>query len=63
MRYEVEELTTRFISNTLDAKRLQDLLNTRAAQGWKLSRAIKDERRGFLGHRREAHFLIFEREE
>lgn len=40
---------------------LQDLLNRRAEKGWKLARTIKEERRGFLFSRREAHFLIFER--
>jgi hypothetical protein len=61
LRYEVELLTTGFFSGALSAKKLQDLLNHRAAAGWKLSRTIKEERRRMLSTR-EAVFLIFERD-
>ena len=62
MRYEVDVLKTGLFSRTLDPRQLTDALNNRAAQGWMLARTIKEERRGLLFTRREAHFLIFQRE-
>ncbi len=61
MRYEVEVLTTGFFSGTLNARKLQDLLNARGTEGWRLTRTLKEERWQLL-MRREAHFLVFERE-
>lgn len=61
MRYEVEVISTGFFSGTLDARKLQDILNRRADQGWTLARTLKEERRRFLVGSREAHFLIFEK--
>ena len=62
VRYELESLDTRFFTGTMDPRKLQDLLNARAAQGWCLSRTLKEQRRSFLGGAREAHYLIFERD-
>lgn len=61
VRYEVEVLRTGFFSHTLDPRKLADVLNNRAAAGWTLARTIKEEQRRMLT-RREAHFLIFQRE-
>lgn len=61
MRYEVEVLATGLFSGTLSAAKLQEILNKRADQRWKLARTIKEERRGMGFSKREAHFLIFER--
>lgn len=60
-RYEVEVISTGMFTGTLDPRKLQEILNRRADQGWTLARTIKEERRRFLMGQREAHFLIFER--
>lgn len=61
MKYEVEQVKKRLFSGTLDAKRLQETLNTRAAQGWTFQRQITDSTRVMLIFKREVHFLVFQR--
>jgi hypothetical protein len=63
MRYEVDVITTGLFTGTLKARRLQETLNGRATQGWRFVRSITDERRSFLFFNRDAHFLIFERDD
>lgn len=53
---------TGFFSKTLDPKRLTDALNDYAQNGWELARTIHEERKSLGIFRREAHFLVLERE-
>lgn len=53
-------LKQRFLSGTLDRKKLQDGLNRRAADGWKLVRAVTSESRILLFFKREPVYLIFQ---
>jgi hypothetical protein len=62
LTYEVDVIVTGFFSGTLKAQKLQETLNQRAQGGWRLARTIAEETRVFFLFRREAHFLIFERE-
>lgn len=59
MRYEVEVIKERFWSGTLDHKRLAEILNDRAGNGWQYQHAITASRRVLLLFKRDAHFLIF----
>lgn len=59
--YEVEVLKERRFSSTLDPKRLADVLNSRASDGWTFVRSITSTSRSWLLFSRETHFLVFER--
>lgn len=62
--YRVVPLKTGFFTARLDEAKLEALLNENARAGWTLKTTVKDETRGMLpGSRREAVFLIFEREQ
>ena len=58
--YEVETFKERLFSSTLNPQKLAEILNSRAAQGWKLSRHITSRSRVLLIFKREVHFLILE---
>ena len=61
--YKVIPLKTGFFTARLDHSQLENTLNEHARAGWMLRTTVKDETRGMLpGSRREAVFLIFERE-
>lgn len=61
LTYEVEVLKQRFWSGTLNYKKMADILNRRAADGWRLSRTVTSSSRSLLVFKRESVFLIFER--
>lgn len=61
-QYIVQPLTTGILSGTLNPRKLQDMLNRYAADGWRFVRSIHETHRIFLFFSRECHFLIFERE-
>jgi hypothetical protein len=61
--YRVVPLKTGFFTARLDEAKLEALLNENARAGWTLKTTVKDETRGMIpGSKREAVFLIFERE-
>ena len=60
--YHVVLVFTGLFSGTLNPSKLQDTLNTQARAGWRFARSIQETRRILLFFRREAHFLIFERD-
>jgi hypothetical protein len=59
MTYDVEYISPRFWTGTLNHKKLADLLNARAGQGWKFEREITSTRRKLVIFKRETHFLVF----
>lgn len=59
MQYKVIPFKTGCMSGTINQAQLQNVLNTHANEGWKLSRTINESTGIFI--RRNAHFLIFER--
>jgi hypothetical protein len=61
MVYEVATFKERLFSSTLNPEKLAGELNTRAGQGWRLSRTITAERRVWLIFKARTHYLIFER--
>lgn len=61
-QYLVEPVTTGFFSGALDPRKLQNGLNTRASEGWRLVRSIHETKKVFFIFSREAHFLIYERD-
>jgi hypothetical protein len=60
--YIVSPLHTGFFSGALDPRKLQDVMNHHARQGWKFLNSIHETKKIFLFFSREAHFLIYERE-
>jgi hypothetical protein len=61
-QYLVESVTTGFFSGTLNPQKLQNALNQRGAHGWRLVRTIHETKKILVFFRREAHFVIYERE-
>jgi hypothetical protein len=61
MAYETDTLKTRFWSNTLPPRRLQEVLSNRSGAGWVYVDTITAERRILLLFKRSAYHLIFER--
>lgn len=61
--YTIHTFKTGVLSGTLNPERLKEALNEHAARGWKLARTIQERRRVWLFFSREAHFIIFERED
>lgn len=62
-RYKVVPLTTGCVTGNLDPKKMEELINEAAQKGWKFERSIHETKKVALVFRREAHFLIFSREE
>ena len=61
--YRVVPLKTGYFTARLDHAQLEDVLNQHGREGWTLRTTVKDETRGLLpGSRREAVFLVFERD-
>lgn len=60
--YTTSTFFTGFFSGTLDPKKLQRVLTEHAQQGWRLAWTICETRRLCLIFKREAHYLIFERD-
>jgi hypothetical protein len=61
-QYLVESVTTGFFSGTLNPQKLQNALNQRGAQGWRLVRTIRETKKILGMFSREAHFVIYERD-
>ena len=55
-------LDTGFFTGNLSGERLQKALNTMGRDGWRFVRSIRETRRSLGLFRREAHFLVFERD-
>ena len=62
-RYKVVPLTTGCLTGSLDPQKMEDLINEAAQKGWEFERSIHERKRVALIFRREAHFLVFSREE
>lgn len=62
-KYKVVPFLTGCLGGSLNETKLQDTLNDESANGWKFVRSIHEEKRIFVILKREAHFLIFERDE
>ena len=62
-RYKVVPLTTGCVTGSLDPKKLEDLINEAAQKGGAFERSIHETEKVALIFSREAHFLIFSREE
>ena len=60
--YTLQTFRPGLFSGTLNPDKLKEVLNEHAARGWKFTRAIRERKRVWLIFTREAHFLIFERE-
>ena len=60
--YKVSPLTTGFFSGTLDPRKLETFLNQHAAEGWKFVRSIHEQKKVLFFFKREAHFVVFEKE-
>lgn len=60
-RYEVEVLRSRAFSGTLPERKLVEILNNRAANGWELVRTVTAQSRLLLLFSRTSVFLIFQR--
>lgn len=60
--YLVEPLSTGLFSGSLDPRKLQNFLNKYGKQGWRFVRSIHETYTVFIFFKREAHFVIFERE-
>jgi len=61
-KYKVVTFTTGCMSGTLNPEKLQDVMNSEGAQGWRFIASIAEEKRVLILFKREAHFLIFERD-
>lgn len=61
-RYLVETLDTGMFSGALSARKLEEHLNRKGREGWKLVRTIHETRKVLGLFSREAHFLVFERD-
>jgi hypothetical protein len=62
-QYIVRPVTTGFFSGSLSESKLQDFLNEHGAKGWKFLKSIHETRKIFGIFSREAHFVIFERDD
>ena len=60
--YSVIPLQTSLIGGALDPNQLQAQLNGAGRGGWKFVRTIHESKRVLGIFKREAHFLVFERE-
>jgi len=60
--YLIKPVTTGFFSGTLSEKKLQDFLNQHGANGWKFVKSIHETKKILGIFSREAHFVIFERD-
>lgn len=60
--YTVNVLQTGFFTSTLSASKLEKALNWARGSEWKFVKSIHEEKRVLLFFKREAHYLIFERE-
>ncbi len=61
-QYMIVPFFTGCFGGGLDENKLQETLNSHAAQGWKFSRSIHETKKVALIFQRETHFLIFERD-
>lgn len=62
-KYLTVPFYTGCMSGVLDEKKLNGTLNEYGAQGWRLTKTIHETRKVYLIFLREAHFLIFEKDE
>ena len=61
-QYLVKAVTTGFFSGSLSERKLQDFLNQHTAQGWKFVKSIHETKKVLGIFKREAHFVIFEKD-
>gem|GEM_PF-3751474 len=50
------------LSGSMNPAKLTQAINQQAGAGWRLRTTIKEEKRWLILFKREAHFLIFERD-
>lgn len=62
-RYKVVPLTTGCITGNLDPEKLERAINNFAEKGWEFERSIHETKRILGIFKREAHFLIFSKEQ
>jgi hypothetical protein len=62
-QYLITPVSTGFFTGTLSTARLQECLNHHGALGWKFIRSIHESKKVFGIFSREAHFVIFERDD
>ena len=60
-KYKIHSYHTGFFSGTVNARKLEAVLNQHDQDGWVLNRTIHETSRVLLLFRRETHFLIFQR--
>lgn len=60
--YTIHAFKTGIFSGALNPEKMKEVLNEHANRGWKLARTIRERKRVWLIFSREAHFMIFERE-
>lgn len=62
-QYIIKPVTTGFFSGSLSETKLQDFLNHYGAHGGKFIRSIHEKKKVLGIFSREAHFVIFERDD
>jgi len=62
-QYLVKAVTTGFFTGNLSESKLQNFLNQHGAMGWKFVKSIHETRKVLGIFSREAHFVIFERDD
>lgn len=60
--YLIKPVTTGLFTGNLSERKLQDFLNQHAKQGWKFVRSIQETKKVWGIFAREAHFVVFERD-